>query len=153
VHHGDRNTIAMIVTLSARDPARSFAIAGVVVASLLACWSGQAFGAETHPYWKCGRNYIEGTGSYGGIRYPNGHTEDIWLNNSPPMGSPTEEKISACVGTSNSNARYNACNRKFNWRRLQWIQWKGDHCDADGSCDKGTLYYRGKACKAVERER
>jgi hypothetical protein len=44
VHHCDRNTIAMIMTLSAPNPARHFALAGVVLAAMLACWSGNAFG-------------------------------------------------------------------------------------------------------------
>jgi hypothetical protein len=46
MHQCDRNTIAMIMTLSARYPARRFAIAGAVLAALLACWSGKAFGQQ-----------------------------------------------------------------------------------------------------------
>jgi hypothetical protein len=44
VHHCDTNTVAMIMTLSARDPAQKFALAAVAVAAFLACWSGEAFG-------------------------------------------------------------------------------------------------------------
>jgi hypothetical protein len=49
VHHCDRNTIAMIMTLSAGDPARKFAIARVVLAAALACWSGGASGQTREP--------------------------------------------------------------------------------------------------------
>jgi hypothetical protein len=49
VHHCDRNTIAMIMTLFAGDPARKFAIARVVLAAALACWSGGASGQTREP--------------------------------------------------------------------------------------------------------
>src|SRR5262245_27579259 len=101
--------------------------------------------AETHANWQCGRNYIEGTSLYGSITYPNGESSDIWLNPGPPPGSPVWDKIDACIKARGEVAS-DACIRKFH---RQPLQWRGGHCDDDGSCDWGTLYYRGKPCKKM----
>ena len=109
--------------------------------------------ASAGPDWQCGRDYIIPHSKYSLIyRYqtaPLGEAEDIWLNPGPPMGSPAEEKILACVGKSQSDAVWDACTLKFH-RNL--YQWKGGHYEADGYWNMGKLYYRGKPCKAVSSE-